>query len=88
MDVDNLLAHEIACSKVWLGAWTETPELVLAAQLLAVQGRVRAAEEVVDPRVGDLTLVLLGVGGFGANTLALDTLNGGLDTQNGAVRTA
>ena len=86
MDVDNLLAHEIACSKVRLGAWTETPELVLAAQLLAVEGGVGGAEEVVNPGVGDLTLVIIRVGGFGALPLALDTINGGLDPQDRAVR--
>ena len=47
-----------------LCAVTEAPELVLAAQLLAVKGRVWGAEEVVDPCVGDLTLVLLRVDGF------------------------
>ena len=76
---DNLLAHEITGAKIWLCAGTEAPELILAAQLLAVKGRVWGAEEVVDPRVGDLTLVLPRVGGFGALPLALDAVNRGLN---------
>lgn len=83
---NNLLAHKVISSKIWLCAGAEAPELVLAAQLLAVEGGVGGAEEVVDPGVGDLTLVLLRVGGFGALPPALDTINGGLDPQDGAVR--
>ena len=86
-DFNNLLAHEIVCTKVRLSAGAEAPELVLAAELLPVQGGVGAAEEVVDPRVGDLALVLLGVSRLGALPLALDTFNGGLDPQDGAVGT-
>ena len=46
-----------------------------------------AAEEVVYPRVGDLTLVLVRVGGLGTHSLAFDTLNRGLNSEDGTVWT-